>query len=103
MSAPPAPRQRPPLVERVPTSAGRHEHVRGPAIAPDGPGYGIAGVRERVALLGGRFAAGARPAGGFRVEARLPVPEPREQPGNVSRPASVPASGSAAPAREPAS
>lgn len=41
---------------------------------PAGTGYGIAGMRERVALLHGRFTAGPRPEGGFRVAARLPVP-----------------------------
>jgi signal transduction histidine kinase len=39
-----------------------------------GGGYGIAGMRERVGLLHGQFAAGPRPGGGFRVTARLPVP-----------------------------
>ncbi|MEV7214457.1 sensor histidine kinase [Kitasatospora cineracea] len=38
-----------------------------------GTGLGIAGMRERVALLGGRFAAGPRPGGGYRVAAELPV------------------------------
>jgi signal transduction histidine kinase len=54
-----------------------HEHGRrhGPQ-GPHGPGFGIAGMRERVALLGGRFEAGPLPAGGFAVEARLPVPVP---------------------------
>jgi signal transduction histidine kinase len=41
-----------------------------------GTGYGIAGMRERAALLGGDFSAGPRPGGGFRVTARLPVPAP---------------------------
>ena len=41
-----------------------------------GTGYGITGMRERAALLGGDFSAGPRPDGGFRVAARLPVPEP---------------------------
>ncbi|MFH8612404.1 sensor histidine kinase [Streptomyces sp. NPDC018029] len=40
-----------------------------------GTGYGIVGMRERVGLLHGRFTAGPRPEGGFRVSARLPVPE----------------------------
>lgn len=40
----------------------------------EGAGYGIAGMRERVALLNGHFSAGPRPEGGFRVAARLPVP-----------------------------
>lgn len=35
-------------------------------------GFGIAGMRERVALLGGWFSAGPRPDGGFRVTASLP-------------------------------
>jgi signal transduction histidine kinase len=39
-----------------------------------GPGYGIAGMRERVSLLGGDFAAGPRPEGGFRVTAHIPIP-----------------------------
>ena len=41
-----------------------------------GTGYGITGMRERAALLGGDFSAGPRPDGGFRVTARLPVPTP---------------------------
>jgi signal transduction histidine kinase len=36
-------------------------------------GNGIAGMRERVAALGGDFAAGPRPETGFRVAARLPL------------------------------
>jgi signal transduction histidine kinase len=40
-----------------------------------GTGYGLAGMRERVALLHGYFTAGPQPGGGFRVSARLPVPE----------------------------
>jgi signal transduction histidine kinase len=39
-----------------------------------GTGYGITGMRERAALLGGDFSAGPGPGGGFRVAARLPVP-----------------------------
>jgi signal transduction histidine kinase len=47
---------------------------RGGSLA--GTGYGITGMRERAALLGGGFSAGPRPDGGFRVAARLPVPAP---------------------------
>jgi len=47
---------------------------RGGTVA--GTGYGITGMRERAALLGGDFSAGPRPDGGFRVAARLPVPAP---------------------------
>jgi signal transduction histidine kinase len=42
--------------------------------AAAGSGRGLAGMRERVALLRGDFTAGPEPAGGFRVTARLPVP-----------------------------
>jgi signal transduction histidine kinase len=41
-----------------------------------GTGYGITGMRERAALLGGDFSAGPRPGGGFRVAARLPLLAP---------------------------
>ncbi|MEV4560365.1 sensor histidine kinase [Kitasatospora sp. NPDC049285] len=48
----------------------------GRGTAADGPtqGFGIVGMRERVALLHGRLSAGPRPEGGFRVAARLPLP-----------------------------
>ncbi|MEU6121568.1 histidine kinase [Streptomyces sp. NPDC047123] len=39
-----------------------------------GTGYGLVGMRERVALLHGEFSAAPRPGGGFLVAARLPVP-----------------------------
>ncbi|MFF3916000.1 sensor histidine kinase [Streptomyces sp. NPDC001852] len=50
----------------------------GRGVPGDGPdhGFGIVGMRERAALLHGRFSAGPRPEGGFRVVARLPLPEP---------------------------
>jgi signal transduction histidine kinase len=43
--------------------------------SPFSTGHGIIGMRERVAVFGGEFAAGPRPEGGFRVFARLPIPE----------------------------
>ncbi|GII05774.1 sensor histidine kinase [Planobispora takensis] len=38
-----------------------------------GSGTGLQGMRERVRLVGGTVVWGARPGGGFEVEARLPV------------------------------
>ena len=38
-----------------------------------GSGHGIAGMRERVQLLGGSIDAGSRPGGGFKVVAHLPI------------------------------
>ena len=63
----------------------RLEIVNGPATEPvpagstaQRPGHGLAGMRERVNLLGGSLAAGPAGEGGFVVSAVLPVvpPEP---------------------------
>jgi signal transduction histidine kinase len=49
----------------------------GPGGAPEADyetaGNGIAGMRARAAALGGTLTAGPQPAGGFRVEASLPL------------------------------
>jgi signal transduction histidine kinase len=54
-----------------------------PAATPNGSvartpairGHGLAGMQERVTLLGGTFAAGPVPGGGFEVAAELPTRE----------------------------
>lgn len=43
-----------------------------PGPAPE-PGFGLLGMTERAALLGGSLTAGPGPAGGWVVEVRLPV------------------------------
>ena len=66
---------------RAPAMAGASARaVAGPGgtgaragLAP-GAGHGIAGMRERVSLCGGEFAAGPLPGRGFRVTARFPLP-----------------------------
>jgi signal transduction histidine kinase len=47
----------------------------GPLVNGLGPGQGLSGMRERVALLGGSFSAGPAPDGGFVVSAVLPLSE----------------------------
>jgi signal transduction histidine kinase len=47
----------------------------GSVAVPFSTGHGIIGMRERVAVFGGEFAAGPKADGGFRVFARLPVQE----------------------------
>ena len=44
----------------------------GRAAASGAPGYGITGMRERAALLGGSCDAGPLPTGGWAVTASLP-------------------------------
>jgi signal transduction histidine kinase len=49
-----------------------------PVGEPAGGGSGIAGMRERLAALGGELQTAARPGGGFQVAARLPLPLPAD-------------------------
>ena len=45
----------------------------GPPRSEHGPGHGLTGMRERVALLGGSLSAGPAPDGGYVVSAMLPL------------------------------
>jgi signal transduction histidine kinase len=45
---------------------------KGPAVT-NGHGHGLVGIRERAKIYGGEMSAGAAPAGGFVLSARLPV------------------------------
>jgi len=49
---------------------------RQPPAGTGQPGHGLAGMRERVTLLGGTLTAGPAPDGGFAVSAVLPLREP---------------------------
>ncbi|MCX4539458.1 histidine kinase [Streptomyces sp. NBC_01565] len=74
------------LVQLSYTGAGLHLRVvntrasRAPAPSP-GAGHGLTGMRERAVMLGGDFAAGPTPDGGYAVAATLPAlsPTPDEE------------------------
>ncbi len=68
------------IVEREPESL-RLNVVNGPPLSAEvpakgaRPGHGIAGMRERVAILGGSISAEPNAVGGFAVSAVLPLTE----------------------------
>ncbi len=53
--------------------AGYDQAVASLPTAADGAGHGVAGMAERVHVLGGTFAAGDAPEGGFTVRATIPL------------------------------
>ena len=54
----------------------RDDGAGGGADPASSSGHGLIGMRERVALFGGKLHAGRDPAGGFSVHARLPIETP---------------------------
>ena len=48
-----------------------------PLMVPERSGYGLVGLAERVAIVGGQLEATATPGGGFRLRVRLPAVEAR--------------------------
>ena len=57
----------------APPPPGTAPAVAGGRSGPAGPGYGLAGIAERVASCGGALALGPTADGGFTVTARLPL------------------------------
>jgi signal transduction histidine kinase len=51
-----------------------HDDGAGPSGRPSSTAHGIVGMRERVAAYDGTLRTGARPGGGFEVEASIPLP-----------------------------
>jgi signal transduction histidine kinase len=60
------------LTATVANEAG-HDRTAPPGTEPPAPGYGLIGMHERAASVGGRLRAGPRSAGGFEVIAGLPL------------------------------
>jgi signal transduction histidine kinase len=58
---------------RVANGPGGAGGPAGPSPSEPGPGHGLTGMRERVALLGGSLSAGPSAGGGFVVSAVLPL------------------------------
>jgi signal transduction histidine kinase len=69
-------------------------HATRPDLPGSTVGHGLAGMRERMSMLGGRLRAGPRPSGGFEVTATLPLPGTRHtgvQPQEPEEPGDAPA------------
>jgi signal transduction histidine kinase len=56
-----------------------HDDGAGPSGRASSTAHGIVGMRERAAAYGGTLRTGARPGGGFEVEASIPLPRQEAQ------------------------
>jgi signal transduction histidine kinase len=61
------------LMVRVTDDGAGAAAIPGRTQGPDGPGHGLAGMRERIELYGGMVRSGPRAGGGYEVIARLPM------------------------------
>ncbi|MFI6062200.1 sensor histidine kinase [Streptomyces sp. NPDC051286] len=70
------------LVSVTDEGPGTAGHTAEPADLGDGPrsGYGLVGLSERAAMVGGTVTAGAQAGVGWIVEARIPLPGPLPEP-----------------------
>lgn len=64
-------------VENESSPAGRPRDRGGPEVPPHSLGYGIEGMRDRLAAVGGSLRTGPRHSGGWAVQALLPHPPHR--------------------------
>ncbi|HEV7907002.1 MAG TPA: hypothetical protein VGP03_02570, partial [Pseudonocardiaceae bacterium] len=56
-----------------------NERSGAPSTPLPGGGHGLVGLRERAALLGGRFEAGPTDEGGFLLRVTFPLVRPRDE------------------------
>jgi PAS domain S-box-containing protein len=76
-------------VELTGTPGGLRLQVRDPGVgfdpsAPGNGGLGLVSMRERLSLVGGQMVIDTRPAGGTRIDVRVPLAEPADEPAEDS-------------------
>ncbi|MGV9313965.1 sensor histidine kinase [Streptomyces sp. NPDC003691] len=79
-----------------------NDRADAPALRPGDSGSGLAGLRERLAVVGGTLEAGPARGGRFRVTARIPAAGAgADGPGGPGGPGEVPAARTAEPGKAP--